>query len=75
MEELYAAEAPQVPFPVVLIDETPRIMAAHAAPLSSEEIDNLTVDGRMLADDVFVGEILPDVPKAAEDSGAFATAV
>jgi molybdopterin molybdotransferase len=63
---------------MVLIDEAQRIIAAHVAPLGIEELDcrglsryvPTTADGRVLAEDVFAGEALPDVPKAAVDGYA-----
>src|SRR5690349_9503083 len=58
------------PYPMVPIDEAQRIIAAHALPLASEQVDSLAAVGRVLAEDVFAGESLPDVPKAAVDGYA-----
>jgi molybdopterin molybdotransferase len=66
------------PYPMAPIEEAQRIIAAHVAPLGIEEIDcrsispyELTLaDGRVLAEEVFSGEALPDVPKAAVDGYA-----
>ena len=58
------------PYPMVPIDEAQRIIAAHTAPLGIEEISSLSADGRVLAEDVFAGAALPDVPKAAVDGYA-----
>src|SRR6266508_183636 len=62
------------PYPMVPIDEARRIIAAQVAPLPSEEVDALAADGRVLAEDVFAGEDLPDVPKAAVDGYALRAA-
>jgi molybdenum cofactor synthesis domain-containing protein len=58
------------PYPMVPIDEAQRIIAAHAVPLGIEEISSLAADARVLAEDVFAGSALPDVPKAAVDGYA-----
>jgi molybdenum cofactor synthesis domain-containing protein len=58
------------PYPMVPIDQAQRIIAAHTAPLGIEEISSLAGDGRVLAEDVFAGAALPDVPKAAVDGYA-----
>jgi molybdenum cofactor synthesis domain-containing protein len=58
------------PYPMVPIEEAQRIIAAHAAPLGAEEISSLTADGRVLAEDVYAGEDMPDVLKAAVDGYA-----
>jgi molybdopterin molybdotransferase len=58
------------PYPMVPIDEAQRIIAAHTAPLGIEEISSLAADARVLAEDVFAGVALPDVPKAAVDGYA-----
>jgi molybdopterin molybdotransferase len=59
---------------MVPIDEAQRIIAAHAAPLASEQIESLYADGRVLAEDVFAPGPLPDVPKAAVDGYALIAA-
>jgi len=58
------------PYPMVPIEEAQRIIAAHIEPLGVEEISSLAADGRVLAEDVFAGEDMPDVPKAAVDGYA-----
>jgi molybdopterin molybdotransferase len=58
------------PYPMVLIEEAQRIIAAHVAPLGVEEVSSLTADGRVLAEHVYAGEDQPDVPKAAVDGYA-----
>src|SRR5262245_48275039 len=58
------------PYPMVPIEEAQRIIAAHIEPLGIEEISSLAADGRILAEDVFAGEDMPDVPKAAVDGYA-----
>src|SRR5258706_1054766 len=58
------------PYPMVPIEEAQRIIAAHVAPLGVEEISSLAADGRVLAEDVFAGKDIPDVPKAAVDGYA-----
>jgi molybdopterin molybdotransferase len=57
-------------YPMVLIEEAQRIIAAHVAPLGVEEVSSLTADGRVLAEHVYAGEDQPDVPKAAVDGYA-----
>jgi molybdopterin molybdotransferase len=58
------------PYPMVPVDEASRIIAAHVAPLPAEEIGSLGADGRVLAEDVFAPEAVPDVPKASVDGYA-----
>src|SRR6266508_1145133 len=59
------------PYPMVPIDEAQRLIAAQIAPLGVEQIDiRGGADGRVLAEDVFAGAALPDVPKAALDGYA-----
>jgi molybdenum cofactor synthesis domain-containing protein len=65
------------PYPMVPIDEAQRLIAAQLAPLGVEQIDIRggqpgvdIADGRVLAEDVFAGGALPDVPKAAVDGYA-----
>jgi molybdenum cofactor synthesis domain-containing protein len=62
------------PYPMVPIEEAQRIIAAHLTPLEIEEISSLTADGRILAEDIYAGEDLPDVPKAAVDGYALRAA-
>ncbi len=61
-------------YPMVPIDEAQRIIAAHAAPLGVEDVSSLSAGGRVLAEDVFAAEDLPDVPKAAVDGYALIAA-
>jgi molybdopterin molybdotransferase len=56
------------------VEEAQRIIAAHVTPLEPEQISSLTADGRVLAEDVFSDEALPDVPKAAVDGYALRAA-
>ena len=64
------------PYPMVPINEAQHIITAHVAPLGVEEIDVLrdTADGRVLAEDVYATDPLPDVPKAAVDGYALRSA-
>ncbi|MCS6842006.1 MAG: molybdopterin molybdotransferase MoeA [Roseiflexus sp.] len=64
------------PYPMVLIDEAQRLITAHIAPLGVEVIDVLRdiADGRVLAEDVYAVEPLPDTPKAAVDGYALRSA-
>jgi molybdenum cofactor synthesis domain-containing protein len=62
------------PYPMVPIEEAQRIIAAHVAPLAVEEVSSLAADGRVLAEDVYAGEDMPDVPKAAVDGYALRAA-
>src|SRR6185503_15763533 len=66
------------PYPMVPIDEARRIIAARVEPLGVEQIDicqglqsnAAAVVGRVLAEDVYADEPLPDMPKAAVDGYA-----
>ena len=58
------------PYPMVPIDVARQIITAHAQPLGVEEVDYRQADGRVLAEDVYSGENIPDVPKAAVDGYA-----
>ncbi|MGQ9549630.1 MAG: molybdopterin molybdotransferase MoeA [Roseiflexus sp.] len=64
------------PYPMVPIDEAQRIITAHVTPPGVEEVDILhnVVDGRVLAEDVYATDPLPDVPKAAVDGYALRSA-
>src|SRR5689334_8674806 len=62
------------PYPMVPIAEAQRIITEHAAPLGVESISSLTADGRVLAEDVYAAEALPDVPKASVDGYALRSA-
>jgi molybdenum cofactor synthesis domain-containing protein len=61
-------------YPMVPIAEAQRIIATYAVPLGVEEISSLAADGRVLAEEVFAGEPLPDVPKAGVDGYALRAA-
>ncbi|MBC8161174.1 MAG: molybdopterin molybdenumtransferase MoeA, partial [Roseiflexaceae bacterium] len=58
------------PYPMVSVDEAMRIIAAHTPVLATEQIDALTGDGRVLAEDITAPASLPDLPKAAVDGYA-----
>ncbi|MGB9755046.1 gephyrin-like molybdotransferase Glp [Roseiflexus castenholzii] len=64
------------PYPMVSVDEAQRLITAHITPLDVEVIDVLheSADGRVLAEDVYGIEPLPDVPKAAVDGYALRSA-
>ena len=64
------------PYPMVPIDEAQRIITAHVAPLGVEEMDVLrnAADGRVLAEDIYATDPVPDVPKAAVDGYALRSA-
>jgi molybdopterin molybdotransferase len=62
------------PYPMVPMDEAQRLIAAHVAPLEAEEIGTLAADGRVLAEDVYAPDDIPDVPKAAVDGYALRAA-
>jgi molybdopterin molybdotransferase len=62
------------PYPMVPVEEAHRLIAAHVAPLPAEEISSLHALGRVLADDVFAPEAMPDVPKSAMDGYALRAA-
>lgn len=59
---------------MVSIAEAQRIIAAHTAPLPPEEVSSLQADGRVLAEDVYATEDIPDVPKAMMDGYALRSA-
>ena len=63
-------------YPMVAVDDALRIINLHVVPLDVEELDVLrdAADGRVLAEDVFSEENLPDVPKAAVDGYALCSA-
>ncbi|ABU56805.1 molybdopterin molybdotransferase MoeA [Roseiflexus castenholzii] len=64
------------PYPMVSVDEAQRLITAHITPLDVEVIDVLheSADGRVLAEDVYGIEPLPDVPKAGVDGYALRSA-
>lgn len=58
------------PYPMVPIEDAQRIITAYTAALSQEQISSLAADGRVLAEDVYAREPLPDVAKAMVDGYA-----
>lgn len=62
----------QSPYPMVSVDEAQRLITAQVTTLGVEEVDILreSADGRVLAEDVYGIEPLPDMPKAAVDGYA-----
>jgi molybdenum cofactor synthesis domain-containing protein len=64
------------PYPMVPIDEAQRVIASHVTPLAAGDLDILTeaAEGRVLAEDVYAGGPLPDVPKSAVDGYALRAA-
>jgi molybdenum cofactor synthesis domain-containing protein len=62
------------PYPMVPIEQAQRIIAEHIAPLPAEEISSLDADGRVLAEDAYAAEDVPDLPKAAVDGYALRAA-
>jgi molybdopterin molybdotransferase len=58
------------PYPMVSIEEARRVIMAHVAPLGVEELDALSTEGRVLAEQAQAPENLPDVPKSAMDGYA-----
>ncbi|MCU0493673.1 MAG: molybdopterin molybdotransferase MoeA [Chloroflexaceae bacterium] len=62
------------PYPMVSIDEAQQLITAHCAPLGVEPTSSLHADGRVLAEDVFASDNIPDVPKSAMDGYALRAA-
>lgn len=69
------------PHPMVSIEDAQRLITAHAQPLGVEQIDLLAqiaqgriVVGRILAEDVFAPDPIPDLPKSAVDGYAMIAA-
>ena len=66
------------PYPMVSIAQAQQIITAHVAPLGVEELDwrdrTAAAIGRVLAEDVYASEALPDVPRAAVDGYALRAA-
>ncbi len=58
------------PYPMVQIGEARHIIAEHALALGIEEASALAADGRILAEDVYAGAPIPDMPKSAVDGYA-----
>ncbi|NOK58986.1 MAG: molybdopterin molybdenumtransferase MoeA [Chloroflexi bacterium AL-N10] len=67
------------PYPMLPIEDAQRIIGEHTRLIDSEEIDCCAMlptapDGRVLAEDVYATETIPDVPKAAVDGYALQVA-
>jgi len=62
------------PYPMVSVDEAHRLIMAHVAPLAIEEVDALSAEGRVLAEQLRSPEAMPDVPKSAMDGYALRAA-
>lgn len=62
------------PYPMVSIDEAQRLIMGRVVPLPAEEADALMAEGRVLAEDVYAPEPVPDLPKSAMDGYALRSA-
>lgn len=62
------------PYPMVSVDEAHRLIMAYVAPLAIEEVDALSAEGRVLAEQLHSPEAMPDVPKSAMDGYALRAA-
>jgi molybdenum cofactor synthesis domain-containing protein len=62
------------PYPMIALDEAQRIVAAHALPLTTEYVNSLAAEGRILAEDIVAAEAMPDVPKSTVDGYALRSA-
>jgi molybdenum cofactor synthesis domain-containing protein len=62
------------PYAMVPVEEARRLVAAHAVPLGVEQVDALSADGRILAEDVAAPDPIPDMPKSAVDGYALRAA-
>ena len=62
------------PYPMVPFAEAQRIIAEHTPLLPTEEISALTAEGRVLAEDVYSDDPVPDVAKSAVDGYALLAA-
>jgi len=62
------------PYPMVSVDEAHRLIMAHVVPLAIEEVDALSAEGRVLAEQLRSPEAMPDVPKSAMDGYALRAA-
>lgn len=60
----------QSPYPMVSVEEATRIITAHCAPLGISEEPAVYADGRVLAQDIFSAENIPDIPKSLVDGYA-----
>ncbi len=58
------------PYPMVTVAEAQQLIAAQIVPLPTETVSSLTAEGRVLAEDVYANEALPDVAKATVDGYA-----
>jgi molybdopterin molybdotransferase len=59
---------------MLAIEEAQRIITAHVQPLPTEQVESLTAEGRVLAEDLFAPEAIPDVAKATVDGYALRSA-
>ncbi len=62
------------PYPMLPIDEAQSLIVRHTPLLPAESISSLVADGRVLAEDVFAPDDVPDVPKSAVDGYALRAA-
>ncbi len=69
------------PYPMVSIEDAERLITAQVRPLGVEQVDLLaqlaqgsTVVGRVLAEDVYAPDPIPDLPKSAVDGYALIAA-
>jgi molybdopterin molybdotransferase len=62
------------PYPMVPFAQAQRIIAEHIAPLPAEEVSALAAEGRVLAEDVYSDDPVPDVAKSAVDGYALRAA-
>lgn len=58
------------PYPMLSVEEAQRIITSYAQPLPTESIRSLEAEGRVLAEDIFAPENIPDVAKATVDGYA-----
>ncbi len=64
----------QSPYRMVSLDEAHQIVAAHITALPSEPVSSLTAAGRVLAEDVFATENVPDITRSLIDGYAVCAA-
>jgi molybdopterin molybdotransferase len=57
-------------YPMVPVEEARQIIAAHIQPLATEIINSIDAAHRVLAEDIYAPEAVPDVPKATVDGYA-----
>jgi molybdenum cofactor synthesis domain-containing protein len=62
------------PYPMVTVEAALQLIAAHSAPLGTEQADALAADGRVLAEDIHAPDPIPDTPKSAVDGYALRAA-